>query len=1135
MSFIFSPPKFVFGTRRADHLNGSDRDDIIFGFQGDDVISALGGNDLIHGDGGNDDIDAGAGNDIVLAGDGNDRVRAGEGSDVVDGGHGFDTVVYAGHIADHDISGPRGWFDRAWTVRAGDGSVDVLRGVEALHFEADDYTLYLDGRNNVVLAGDDTAATDEDTVLSIDAADLLANDQEFDGDTISVVAVSATSTAGASVSLANGQVSYDPGSLFQHLNVGESATDTFTYTVDDGKGGTDTATVTVTINGVNDAAAISGNDNGWVIEAAGSDAGKPTATGALTSADVDNGDGFQAISDGTSNFGYGTYSIGADGAWTYTLDNANAAVDALGEGETLTDTFTVRSEDGTEQDVTVVINGMNDAIAPRINEIHYDDAGTDVGEFVELRVAAGADVTGMLVELYNGSGTGAGTTYASTAVSGLAKTTDGTYDYYVWNRPTNGIQNDVDGVALSQNGSLIEFVSYEGTFAATNGAANGATSINIGVSEGSSTAEGQSLQRVDDRPGSWVGPIAETKGTANPAGGTPASLLISQIQGTGTASLMTSQYVLVSAIVTYTVADGFFLQEEDADADGNGATSEGIFVFTGGAHNVEAGDHVDVAGTVMESFGLTQIGGVTDIITLSTGNTQPSSANITLSPDFLNNFEQYEGMAIRLMSGTDDPLTVIENFNLARFGEVTLSAGTQVQPTQVLDPTTQLDEIHALQQANLNNRLTIDDGSSLQNPDEFRYVPATAEQGDNGNGYLDAGDDFSAAGPTLRLGSELTGPIEGVLTFNFGEYKMLLDSTLPVDLATNTGTRELEPADVGGRLTVSSFNLLNFFTTLNDGVSGGSGPNNLEPRGAETAFDFERQLDKIIEAMLTIDASVFGLQELENNGFDISDGSAIATLVDALNAAAAPGDTYAYVNPTAPGSDGFIGTDAITTGLIYKSNEVSLVASDTLAFSILDGQQQSRPAMAATFAEIGTNEEFTVVVNHLKSKSGTGPGANADQGDGQGAFNAIRTAHALELAAWLEAGNPNGYFAENGITDTDLLIIGDLNSYAQEDPVDALRDAGYVDLIDQFIGQGDAFSFIFDGQNGALDQGLASASLAGQVTGVTEWHINSPEPSLLSYSSVFKDPRFYNDDVFATSDHDPLIIGLNLGSDLVVA
>ena len=169
-------------------------------------------------------------------------------------------------------------------------------------------------------------------------------------------------------------------------------------------------------------------------------------------------------------------------------------------------------------------------------------------------------------------------------------TTDGDYDYYVWNLPVNGIQNgSPDGVALSQNGTLIEFLSYEGPFAATNGSAAGTTSTDIGVAETGSETAGLSLQRVGDGPTQWVGPQAQTPGADNEGGGgggDPTAYLISEIQGSGTASFRVGEYVLVSAVVTYTVGDGFFLQEEDGDADGNSATSEGIFVFTGGAPGV---------------------------------------------------------------------------------------------------------------------------------------------------------------------------------------------------------------------------------------------------------------------------------------------------------------------------------------------------------------------------------------------------------------------------------------------------------------------------------------------------------------------------------------------------------------------
>ncbi|WP_170109055.1 ExeM/NucH family extracellular endonuclease [Neorhizobium huautlense] len=1115
MSFLFSLPRFYFGTRLADHIEGGPDDDFIFGLDG------------------HDRVDAGAGDDRIVAGAGNDEIDGGEGSDLILGGGGFDTAIYSGRVFEYRLPRLTGLSNTIFTVTDANGDRDILNHVEAIRFEASDYTLYLDGRNNAVLAASDGDSTDEDSALAINVADLTSNDRDFDGDRTEVVAVSQTSAAGASVSLAEGVVSYDSGTIFQYLNEGETAVDSFIYTVDDGKGGTDTATVAVTITGANDAAVITGDTSGLVVEASGAGSDTSTATGVLMAEDVDNSDGFRSARDQASAMGYGIYSIDENGNWIYTLDNENATVDALDSGESLTDRFTVLSTDGTAQEVTITINGADDTApaAPRINEIHYDNVGTDTGEFIEVRVAAGADVSGLLVELYNGNG---GSTYGSTAVSGLPMTSDGEYNYYLWNLPANGIQNGApDGLALSENGTLIEFLSYEGSFTAANGAAAGTTSTDMGVAEAGNDTAGLSLQRIGDGPTGWVGPQEQTPGSANESdggGGEPTSYLISEIQGSGTASLLTGEYVLVSAVVTYTVADGFYLQEEDHDADGNSATSEGIFVFTGGAPSVTVGDKVEVAGTVTEYFDFTEITDVTDIISISSGNVQPTSAAITLSPDFAANLEHYEGMAIILMSGTDDPLTVIENFDLDRYGEITVSAGSQIQPTQIYDPTTQQSEIQALQAANANNRLTIDDGFSAQNPDEFRYIPASA--GDNGNGYLDAGDTFTENGPTLRLGAELTGSVEGVLSYGFGAYKMLVDGVLPVDQATNGAARSDAPEDVGGRLTVSSFNLLNFFTTLDDGSGAGSGPNNLEPRGATTAEDLARQTDKIVEAMLQIDASVFGLQELENNGFDSA--SAIATLVDALNAAAGPGVTYAFIDPTDPGSDGFIGTDAITTGLIYKTNEVSLVASDFLVFD--DGsQQQSRPAVTATFEEIGTGEQFTVSVNHLKSKSGTGTGADADQGDGQGAFNATRTAAAQQLAEWLSSDNPDGYLTQNGVGDTDVLIIGDLNSYAQEDPIDAIREAGYVDLIDGFIGQQDAFSYIFDGQQGTLDQGLASQSLAGQVSGVAEWHINAQEPDLFSYSTEFKDPAFYNADVYATSDHDPLLIGLNLGGGIFVA
>jgi len=172
------------------------------------------------------------------------------------------------------------------------------------------------------------------------------------------------------------------------------------------------------------------------------------------------------------------------------------------------------------------------------------------------------------------------------------------------------------------------------------------------------------------------------------------------------------------------------------------------------------------------------------------------------------------------------------------------------------------------------------------------------------------------------------------------------------------------------------------------------------------------------------------------------------------------------------------------------------------------------------------------VVNHLKSK-GSGCGAGDDDTTtGQGNCNLTRTLAAQELADWL-ATDPTG----SG--DRDVLIIGDLNSYAKEDPIVALQNAGYTDLVAEFGGPS-AYGYVFDGQLGYLDHALANDNLAPQVSGVAEWHINADEIPLFDYNddqrtadeAAFEEESdslpLYEPNAFRTSDHDPVIIGLDL-------
>ena len=146
-----------------------------------------------------------------------------------------------------------------------------------------------------------------------------------------------------------------------------------------------------------------------------------------------------------------------------------------------------------------------------------------------------------------------------------------------------------------------------------------------------------------------------------------------------------------------------------------------------------------------------------------------------------------------------------------------------------------------------------------------------------------------------------------------------------------------------------------------------------------------------------------------------------------------------------------------------------------------------------------------------------------DAGDGQGNCNAERVNAATELMSWL-ASNPTG------TGDPDILLVGDYNSYAMEDPITVIRNAGFTNLVSQFDGP-DAYSYVFDGQWGYLDHALGSASIVPQVAGVGDFHINSDEPSVLDYNTDFKTANLvatlYAPDKFRVSDHDPVVIGLN--------
>ncbi len=570
---------------------------------------------------------------------------------------------------------------------------------------------------------------------------------------------------------------------------------------------------------------------------------------------------------------------------------------------------------------------------------------------------------------------------------------------------------------------------------------------------------------------------------------------IHDVQGPGLFSPINgTPGVIVEGVVvgdfqdTSTGLSGFFLQEEDFDADGDPMTSEGVFLRDNGFGTpVAVGDVVRVQGDVNEFFSLTELRNVVNLAVCSSG-ASVSLTDINLPLAAVVDFEPTEGMLVKFPGD----LYVSGNFNQGRFGEVDLSVGAPLDnPTNVVAPG---GPALALSDLNNRSRIQLDDGSNVQNP-----LPLPPYLGD---------------GNTLRTGDTVEN-LTAVLSYAFGAYE--LHPVAPVNF-TRANTRSAPPS-VGGAVRVASFNVLNYFTTL-DNSGDICGPASDDGcRGADNAIEFMQQRDKLLTAITTLNAHVVGVIEIENSPTDFP----IGNLVDGLNNMTSPG-TYAYVE-TGP-----IGTDAIRVGLIYQPASVTPFN----AFEVLDSSvdplfndQRNRPVLAQSFSENTSGAVFTVAVNHLKSKgSSCSSIGDPDIGDGQGNCNGTRTDAAMALVNWL-ATDPTGSDS------TDILIIGDLNAYSQEDPVITIEAGGYIDLVEALVGTGvadGAYSFNFLSESGSLDHGLSSPSMEEHVTGAAVWHINADEPRALDYND-FNQPLLYNPDEFRSSDHDPLLVGLFHDSD----
>lgn len=303
-------------------------------------------------------------------------------------------------------------------------------------------------------------------------------------------------------------------------------------------------------------------------------------------------------------------------------------------------------------------------------------------------------------------------------------------------------------------------------------------------------------------------------------------------------------------------------------------------------------------------------------------------------------------------------------------------------------------------------------------------------------------------------------------------------------------------ADAGPGITrVVNMNLLNYFN------GDGTGHGFPGERGAKSFADFTAQANRIQSALSALQPGILAVQELENDGF--GPHSAARSLLKLLEAAV-PGD-WAVVKT----NSGKIGTDHITVGVFYRADLLAALGSP----GVLDSapfRGLSRQPLAQLFRDRASGVTFLLVANHLKSK-GSCPesGRNSDQGDGQGCWNPMRVEAAAAVAEWaIQRARTAG--TEH------VIILGDMNAYRNEDPIQAFRQLDFTELVEHYSGL-PQYSYVYRGESGTLDYIFTTGSVLDFVRHAEIWHVNSGWPQKTDLPQPWL--RF--------SDHDPVLLDLD--------
>ncbi|ENN2394361.1 ExeM/NucH family extracellular endonuclease [Vibrio alginolyticus] len=657
----------------------------------------------------------------------------------------------------------------------------------------------------------------------------------------------------------------------------------------------------------------------------------------------------------------------------------------------------------------------------------------------------------------------------------------------------------------------------------------------------------------------------------------PNFTTIQDIQGEGDTSPFIDGYPYITdedhfvtgvvTAVTTGLTKGFYLQA--LESDNNDKTSEGLFIHTDAADTeLKAGDVVCVKGKVQEYYSNTQLASdANSYVKTGTSETPRVTDLVIKEGETLRDaLERHEGMQVELTSASD--LFVTRNFSYdydSRRNNMMLShEAPLLKPTQL--HAAESDAAVELAKDNAANRVYLESDGKAPNG-QIPYYPDFAK---------DADQDGSSE-QHIRLGSRVEG-LQGVVAYSYNEYRLIATNEVNNTNFVTSGegfdvARKDAPAIADSDLRIASFNVLNYFNSVAD--SGHENPTG-QNRGATNLDEFLIQQAKIVAAMNKMDADVIGLMEVENNGF--GDGSAIQNLVDALNAEIDDAEdyyTYVEIEEQDKYQEEYFGSDAIMVAILYRANAVTpkdaakviITPEQHIAENTITRKEgtESNPAydkyqrhsLLQTFTVKETGEDLSIVVNHFKSKGSEcieewiAGVEDSEPADLQGNCNNFRVsaAHAVGEALKEVKG--------------DVLLMGDLNAYGMEDPLLTLTDyskekygrdiytAAYTTIGDGELqvektkiekGYGlhnlntllhgtDTFSYTYSGELGNLDHALASSSLAQKVVAIEDWHINSLESNLFEYSSKYTGDMPKYKDAFSASDHDPVIIAIDLPDD----